>query len=124
VPLSKRCCPWGSLESVVYILLLMDVAKLFCRDGTLERSMLDSPLLEVLFSSCSYSSVVPGKAHANPLVGAAAMGSGIPETLLGFGVITGARRGGWEARGPFCLIGDRGEVPLGRDSGCAIPRCC
>lgn len=54
--------------------------------------MLDSPLLDALLSSCSKSSA--GKAQANPLVGAEAVGSGAPDTHRGFGVITGARRGG------------------------------
>jgi hypothetical protein len=74
------------------MLLLIDVAKLFCRDGTFERPKLDSPLLEALLSSWSYSA--PGKAQAKPLVGAAAMGSGMPDTLRGLGLITGALRGG------------------------------
>jgi hypothetical protein len=107
---------------VVKILLLMDVAKLFWREGTLERSALDSPLLDALRSPLLGSS--PGKAQAKPLVGAAAIGSGIPDTLRGFGLITGALLGGWMARGPpFCPLGDRGDAPLVRGSP-VIPRCC
>lgn len=121
MPSSRRCCPEGSLESAVKMLLLIDVAKLFWRDGTVERSTLDSPLLEALLSSGSNSA---GKAQAKPLVGAAAIGSGIPDTLRGFGLMTGARRGGWITRGPFRPSGDKGEAPLGRDSRFVIPRCC
>ena len=103
------------------MLLLTDVAKLPWREGALDRSTLDSPLLDVRFSSWSKSSA--GKAQAKPLVGAAAMGSGMPDTLLGLGLMTGARRGGWLARGA-ARLGDRGEVPLGRASGFVMPRCC
>jgi hypothetical protein len=61
VPLSNRFCPEGSCESVVYILLLMDAAKLFWREGMWEFPALDSPLLECRRSSGSNSA---GKAHA------------------------------------------------------------
>ena len=96
------------------MLLLMDVAKLFCREGIdrVDLSMLESPLLEPRRSSGSAS----GKAHGKPLVGAAAMGSGIPETLLGLGLMTGARRGGWFERSE--VLGPKGErgggPPFGR----------
>jgi hypothetical protein len=43
------------------MLLLMDVAKLFWRDGTFECSALDSPLLDARLSSGSNSA---GKAQA------------------------------------------------------------
>lgn len=92
MPSSSRCWPAGSFESVVNMLLLMEVAKLFWRDGTVERSTLESPLLEALRSSGGSKSA--GKAQAYPFVGAAAMGSGIPDTLRGLGLMTGARRGG------------------------------
>lgn len=78
--------------------------------------MLDSPLLEAIWSSSKSSA---GKAQAYPLVGADAVGLGAPDTLLGLGVMTGARRGGGPLR-----FGDSGEVPLGLDSGLAMPLCC
>jgi len=111
------------------MLLLIDVAKLFWREGTFERVMLDSPLVDVcatgpLYSACGVgTSGWSGKAQGKPGVGAEAVGSGIPDTLLGLGVMTGARRGGCWAREPL-RVGDRGEVPLGRTSGFAMPRCC
>ena len=49
----------------------------------------------------------------------------MPDTLRGFGLITGARRGGLLAR--MLLLrtcGDSGEAPLMRASGLVIPRCC
>jgi hypothetical protein len=50
------------------------------------------------------------------------MGSGIPDTLRGFGLMTGALRGGWEMRGPpLRPSGDSGEAPLGRESA-GMPR--
>jgi hypothetical protein len=106
------------------ILLLIDVAILFCRVGRFERSMLESPLLECLLSLSSDGSQAPGKAHAKPLVGAAAMGSGAPDTFRGFGLMTGATRG-IVRRGPPLRTpsGDSGEVPLGRGSP-VIPRWC
>jgi hypothetical protein len=61
VPSSIWCCPWGSFESVVKMLLFMDVAKLFWRDGRFEWPTLDSPLLEALLSSGPMSA---GKAQA------------------------------------------------------------
>ena len=101
------------------MLLLTDVAKLFWRDG-IDRSMLESPLLDARLSSGSSA----GNAHAKPFVGAAAIGSGIPDTLLGFGLMTGALRGGWLAREPALgLNGDNGDVPLGLCS-LVMPRCC
>lgn len=49
----------------------------------------------------------------------------MPETLRGFGLITGARRGGWLARIPLLRTdGDNGETPLTRWSGLVMPRCC
>ena len=102
-------------------LLFTEVAKLFCRDG-IEWSMLDSPLLDPRLSSGSNSA---GKAQAYPFVGAAAMGSGIPDTLRGLGLITGARRGGCCTRGPALgPKGESGETPFGRCSAVVIPRCC
>ncbi|MBE7180267.1 MAG: hypothetical protein INR71_03500 [Terriglobus roseus] len=77
---------------MVKMLLLIDVAKLFCRDGIdlpSAPSMLDSALLDRRRSPMALS----GKAHGKPFVGAAAVGSGIPDTLRGFGLMTGARRG-------------------------------
>ena len=83
--------------------------------------MLDSPLLEPRLSSGSASA---GNAQAKPLVGAAAIGSGMPETLRGFGVITGALLGGWLARPPVLgPSGDNGDVPFGLGS-IVIPLCC
>jgi hypothetical protein len=43
------------------MLLLIDVAKLFCLDGTVECSALDAPLLDARLSSGSASA---GKAQA------------------------------------------------------------
>lgn len=52
------------------------------------------------------------------------MGSGMPDTLLGLGLMTGARRGGWIARGPpLRPSGERGDDPFGRTSP-VIPRWC
>ena len=62
LPSSNRCWPEGSFESVVNMLLLMEVAKLFWREGTVDRSMLESPLLEALLSS--EGSKLAGKAQA------------------------------------------------------------
>lgn len=91
IPSSNLFCP-GGIWSTAYMLLLMDVAKLFCLDGMdlVDLSMLESPLLEPRRSSGSSWS---GKAQGKPFVGAAAMGSGMPETLRGLGLMTGARRG-------------------------------
>jgi len=53
------------------------------------------------------------------------MGSGMPDTLLGLGLITGALRGGWFTRGPALgPRGDNGEAPFGRCSPAVMPRCC
>jgi hypothetical protein len=52
------------------------------------------------------------------------MGSGIPDTLRGFGLMMGAWRGGWLDRDPFRTNGDSGDAPLIRASGWVIPRCC
>lgn len=69
------------------MLSVNDVAKLFCREGIVERSALDSPLLDARRSSGSASA---GKAQACPLVGAAAIGSGTPDMFLWIGRIGGA----------------------------------
>jgi hypothetical protein len=100
------------------MLLFIEFAKLFCRDG--RCSMLE--LLDRRWSSGS--SCWSGKAQGKPLVGAAAVGSGMPETLRGFGLITGARRGTAAGRKPVRFPrGDKGPAPL----DCAlvvIPLCC
>lgn len=59
MPSSSLFCPDGKLDSAVKMLLLIDVAKLFWRE--MERSTLDSPLLDPLLSSGSNSA---GKAQA------------------------------------------------------------
>ena len=59
------------------------------------------------------------------MVGAAAVGSGIPETLRGFGLMIGARRGVAAGRRPpdRWPRGEIGAEPLVRTS-VEMPRCC
>lgn len=104
------------------MLLLIEAAKLFCLDG-MDRSTLDSSLLDPrrMLSGSGWS----GKAHGKPFVGAAAVGSGMPDTLRGLGLMTGALRGTTCDLRPGVRTpnGERGPTPFGLWS-VVIPRCC
>ena len=73
-------------------MLLDDAAKLSCLDVP-DRTLIESASLEARVRSGFAVTGRSGNAQGKPFVGAAAIGSGMPETLRGFGLMTGARRG-------------------------------
>ena len=97
-------------------MLLAEAAKLSLRDAP-DRTLAESASLEALCPS-DLESDRSGKAQGKPFVGAAAIGSGMPDTFRGLGLMTGARRGGLLVRmATWLLGGERGAfTPLLRGS--------
>ena len=91
-------------------MLLDEAAKLSCRDVP-DLTLIESASLDARVLSGLAVTGRSGNAQGKPLVGAAAIGSGMPETLRGLGLMTGARRGALFARAPARLSsGERGAL--------------